>query len=501
MSVTVFLSNTNIQIAVGKGTASGVKVKQFISAAIPEGAVLNGVVMDEEALSFAIADCWKKNKLPKSEVTLILNSPQLRANIIEMPLLNEKKTTEYVARETKDAENGRFTKAVSAWYLIDKDTKAKSQRVISEMAEAEFVNTYVAIFGKIGVKIDDIHDGVNLAIRLLQGTTHNNSVVYMILDGNSLVTIFFSQGKYFYHSTRRLFTQPGTPEFAKEIFNSISEIRQFASAQRLDDQIEDIRFAGLGDQQVARLSNDILNIDSLVNISSVSCPSFVQSSDAKQFPYFVYPCAGLLKINSDRQTLLTATKKSADKFINSRNRLKVILPAAGFLLLLVIIYLILVFIGGQKKKTLAELNSYNTDPDNVAQITRYDEITDVVSGLGGRQGGVNLLNEYLDTYPIPDSTINDEISEAAKPYNVKVIYNSYNADTGVFSITAQSRTVEKINQFIADLMGNEMFAKIDYTGYSAIKDNGGWQINVVCTLAPREVEETPETEEVTEEAN
>lgn len=503
MSVTVFLSNTNIQIAVGRGSVKGVKIKRFIASALPEGAVLNGVVMDQDALTKAIAECWKVNKLPKTDVTLILNSPQLRANMVEMPLLNEKKTTEYVKRESKDSENGRFTKAVTAWYLVDKNNKAKSQRVVAETAEAEFINTYSVIFNKIGVKLEDIHDGVSLSVRLLRGTAHNKTIVFMILDGNSLVTVFFAQGTYYYHSTRRMFTQPGTPEFAKEIFNSISEIRQFASAQRLECQIEDVQFAGLGDQQVVKLSNDMLNIDSQVNISSVSCPSIVQAgSDARQFPYFVYPCAGLLKLNAERLTLLTAVKKSADKFINSRNRMKSLVPAIGFLVLLVIIYGVLTLIGNEKKKKLDELNRYNTDPNTIAQVARYEQITNVVTEQGSRQGGINLLESYLNSYPIPDSTVNDEISNAARPYNVKVIFNSYNASSGVFSITAQSGTVEKINQFIAELMRNDMFESIDYTGYSSISNNRGWQIHVVCTLAARAEEPEAEvTEEVTEEAN
>lgn len=502
MSVTVFLSNTNIQIAVGSGKQTGVKVKRYVSATLPAGAVLNGVVMDADSLSSAIAECWKINKLPKSDVTLILNSPQLRASFVDMPLLNEKKTTEYVKRENKDTENGRFNKAVTAWYLDNKNTKAKNQRVVSEMAEMEFVNQYESIFAKAGIKLEDIHDGVSLAIRLLKNSTRNRSIVYMILDGNSLVTIFFSQGQYYYHSTRRLFTQPETPEFAKEIFSAISEIRQFASAQRLEDVIDEIQFAGLGDQQVVKLSNDMLNIDSQVRISSVSCPSAVQAGgDARRFPYFVYPSAGLLKLNSERLRILTSAKKSADKFINSRNRLKMILPAAAVIVVLLIVYGVLLALGNSKKQTLKEITAYNTDPNVVVQVNRYERITNVISELGSQQGGINLLEKYLNTYPIPDSTVNDEIKQAATPYGVKVIFNSYSASSGVYSITAQSNSVEKINQFIADLMRNDRFEKIDYTGYTQLSNDGGWQINVVCTLAERPQEtEVADTEE-TEEAN
>ena len=82
MSVTVFLSNTNIQIVVGGGSAKAIKVKRLVSVSVPGGAVLNGVVMDENALVAAIKECWKLNKLPKNDVVLILNSPQLHVSVL-----------------------------------------------------------------------------------------------------------------------------------------------------------------------------------------------------------------------------------------------------------------------------------------------------------------------------------------------------------------------------------------------------------------------------------
>ncbi len=486
MSVTVFLSNTNIQIVVGGGSSKGINVKRLVSVSVPGGAVLNGVVMDETALVNAIKECWKLNKLPKSDVKLILNSPQLRANIIDMPLMPDKKTTEYVQREIKDS---RLTKPVSAWYLIGKDSKLKTQKVIGETADAQFIDTYVNIFAKAGIKLVDIHDGVNLAINLLRGMTRNKTVVYMILDGTSLVTIFFSKGLYYYHSTKRVFNQPGSTEFAREIFGAVSEIRQFASAQKLDDAIEELQFAGLGEQQVVRLAEDMGDIDSNIKLSAVVCPSYVKvKSNAKQFPYFVYPVAGLAKIGSARLDILTANKKSADKFIKKQNALRVILPSAGFLLLLVIIYATLMLLVMQKQKQLNELNRENSEPQILTDVLRYQDITGVITGVGGRQGGLNMLHLYLDSYPIPDSEVNSIIRQAANKFNVKVIVNSYDAATGVFSIMAESTEVELINQFIAELMKMDKFEKVDYTGYQAINDkdgNSGWQINVVCSLAAR----------------
>ena len=489
MSVTVFLSNTNIQIVVGTGAAKATKVKSLVSVGVPNGAVLNGVVMDENALVAAIRECWKINKLPKSEVTLILNSPQLRATLVDMPLLPDKKTTEYVQRETKDS---RLQKPITAWYLQEKNPKLKKQKVVAETADAQFIDTYVNIFAKAGIKLIDIHDGVSLAIGLLKGATRNKTVVYMILDGTSLVTIYFSKGQYFYHSTKRVFNQPGSSEFAKEIFGAVSEIRQFASAQKLEDIIEELQFAGLGDQQVSRLADDISDIDNTIKLSAVSCPSYVIiKNNTKQFPYFVYPIAGLAKLNPQKLDMMTANKKSADAFVKRRNALKFILPAVGIISVLLITFGVLTGLGIYKQQQLRALNVENSNPVTLANAARYEEISGVIKTVGGKQGGVNLFRKYIDSYPIPDSTINKLISETAKKYSVKIVFNSYDAGSGIFSITAESSEVEQINMFIAELSDMKNFERIDYTGYTSISDkngNTGWQINVVCTLAARTTE-------------
>ena len=146
MSVVVFLSNTNIQIAVGSSTPGGVRVSKLFSSPLPEGAILNGVVMDQDLVTNTIKSVWQQNKLSKADVTLIVNSPQLRANRIDAPIQPDKKTTAFIKRETADSEYGRFQKPVTGWYSISKDNKAKTQKVIYETAESEFVNKYVDIF-------------------------------------------------------------------------------------------------------------------------------------------------------------------------------------------------------------------------------------------------------------------------------------------------------------------------------------------------------------------
>jgi len=492
MSEVVFLSNTNIQIASGSAAGDGVRISKLISSPLPEGAVLNGVVMDQDRLIEAIKLAWQANKLPKSEVTLIINSPQLRANRVDAPILADKKTTEFIERETRDSEYGRFQNPITGWYVVGKDAKAKTQKVVYETAEIDFVNKYVDIFGKAGLKLKTIHNGVQLATEYFTKQAAGKTVLYMILDGKSLVTIFFAEGKYYYDSTSRVFAQPGTPEFAREIYASVSSIRQFISAQHLTETVKDILFCGLAYSHVNQLANDILNLDSTVDISIAQPPQGTSvGSDQSQFPFFVYPIAGLRRID-ERMPILKNTKQASKKAKEKSFMANLILPFTLILAAVLIAYGVCFAVKMKKQSELDDVEKYINNQSVIDQVTEYDAMYDNMAEMGRIQGGVDILMDDLNSYPVPDSSINKSILEASKKHDVNVDFNSYSASTGVFSITASSPEVEDINQFIADLMAMDIFENVNYTGYSLSSDGKSWQINVVCTLAGRE----PAAEEV-----
>ncbi len=496
MSIVVFLSNTNLQVAVGNATATGVKITKLFSAPLPEGAVLNGVVMDQDLVTQTVKTAWDLNKLPKSEITLIINSPQLRASRVDVPITSDKKTTEFIARETSDSDYGRFQKPVTGWYVVSKNSKAKTRHVIYETAETDFVEKYVEIFDKVGLKLKSLHNGVQLATEFFTRQVAGKNVIYMILDGNSLVTIFFAEGKYYYDSTSRVFAQPGTPEFAREIYASVSSIRQFISAQHLNITVNDVIFAGMSQTNVNALVNDILNIDSQVDISMATPPNGTSiSSEQSSYPFYIYPISGIRKID-EKLPILKATKVTEKEKKAASGVGKVIIPFAVLLGIAIIVFAGLLYVKSSLEHELKKIKDYNSSSDTLEQVAEYDAMYDSMADIGTIQGGVDMLERDLDSYPIADSSINRMILTAAQRRNVTVDFQSYSSRTGVFSITASSTTVDDINQFIGDLLDMDIFESVDYTGYTLDSDGENWTINVVCSLASPDAAAEDSEEEV-----
>ena len=481
MSVSVFLSNRSIQVVIGDGRSKRAKIERFFEDDVPEGTLLNGTIINEKALEDTIRGTWSRHNIKERNVDLVLNSPHLMARRIEMPCLTGQKATNYIMNEADEKDIARFTDPVIGWYPLVKNKK--TQNVVSETAEKEFIETYVKIFGAVGIKLNSIHNGINLAVNMMQTQVGRGTVVYMILDGMTLTTMLFTGGAYFNNLSTRVYSQPGTIEFAGEIRNAVSAIRQFATAQHIEEQISDIYVAGLSVDEMTSLVAEMQGYPLADVIKPIVCPPNVSMrSGREKFGSFIFSFAGLFDTVGGL-TLLEALKKSSTKYETKKNVLKVIIPyiIVSLILLIASVSILVVMIG--KSAKLAMLRVYNSDATVLAASAEYDGMVMEASMLGRAQGSADLLEEYIDSYPKPDSDVNEAISRAARDENVQVSYDSYSAATGVLNLMATGRTVERINKFIANLMALDIFENVDYTGYAFNEGDNTWSINVTCTLA------------------
>ena len=319
---------------------------------------------------------------------------------------------------------------------------------------------------------------------MMQTQVGRGTVVYMILDGMTLTTMLFTGGAYFNNLSTRVYAAPGTFEFAGEIRNAVSAIRQFATAQHIEEQISDIYVAGLNADEMNSLVAEMQGYPLADLIKPIVCPPNVSmKSGREKFGSFIFSFAGLFDTVGG-VTLLEALKKSSAKYESKKNVLKVVIPyvIVSLILFIASVTILVVMIG--KSAKLAALRVYNSNETVLTAAAEYDGFVSEASVLGRAQGSADLLKEYIDSYPKPDSSVNEAISLAARGENVQVSYDSYNASTGLLNLMATGKTVEKINKFIANLMALDIFEHVDYTGYSFNEGDNTWSINVTCTLAP-----------------
>lgn len=481
MKVNVFLANSSIQVVLGERSGKKVKIKALYADEIPDGTLLNGTVINEGVLQDTIRETWRKHAIKEKNVDLVINSPHLLARRIEMPLLSGNKAIKYVNNEVDEKDTARFSEPVMGWYPISK--QKKMQLAISEMAEKEFVETYIRIFEAAGIKLNSIHAGINLAVNMMQTQVGNSTVVYMILDGMNLTTILFAQGQYFNNLNTRVYSIPGTSEFSAEIRNAISSIRQFATAQHIEDPISNIYIAGLNTEEMTLLKSELQGYPLGDVVGIMTCPeSVVINVGADRFGDYLFSIAGFFGAE-EGLSILEALWRGSAEYQKKRTILALAVPYAVVMIILICVTIGLAIVQGNKKKELAVLQQYNMEPTIVEGAAKYDKFIKDAGRMGKVQGAIDLLKEFRDTYPIPNSEVNKKILEAAEQEAVGVVMDSYSADTGIFEIIAIAEDVEKVNRFIARLLAMDIFELVDYTGYTKNEADNTWSIHVVCTLA------------------
>ena len=99
MATILYLSNQLVQVveAVEKGRT--VKVQNIWQDEAPEGSIINGIITDEEAFLSWVKAFFAKNRIPRKEVTLVINSSQFVHKVLQFPKLKEAELKKMISRE------------------------------------------------------------------------------------------------------------------------------------------------------------------------------------------------------------------------------------------------------------------------------------------------------------------------------------------------------------------------------------------------------------------
>lgn len=484
MSVTVYLSNTDVEVISGQSNGKGVSVSHVYSAQMPEGSFLNGVITDPEGLEYTLSNMWSTYKLPKKGIRLVINTTQISVRVIDMPIMSKTKADQYLQREFEERSGER--KRLLGFYVLSKDPKKKIMKVCTELADIDFIATFVNVFAAAGIVLSEVNSGIGVSVNFLkrlQFASDTNCVV-MLRDAMTVTAIYLVKGEYFYSTTARTFNSPGTLEFAGEISNTISQIEQFSKSEKVEDSISQVYLAGMtieDSTNVERAVSMNLSEDIVVyNISVMRGVKFSYSTDSLDTLF--YPTAGLMTL-SNHQNLLKMYGKGEMVDNEKRNKIiKLAIPYVAVFVLMLVLTISRAASYSAKKKELKELEDYNENPINKYGALDYDRAALRVGLYSDHVNGLRLLEKNIDSYPLPVNEIEKKIKNAAVGLG-EVTVDSYNASTGTIGITAKFNEVDTVNTFIDRLDDEDCFYEVNYTGYSEVNTSGQWVANLECILS------------------
>ena len=238
MQTTIYLGNRRVQVLQGSA-GSRAAISRVIEYRIEDDCLINGVIVDAEALTDSLRRLWQSQNLPKKGVRLVLGSGQFLTRVLQAPRLSRQQMLTLVSREFADAD--RSGDVVDYMSLRARPGET-GETVLCCAAQRQQLQSYLEVFGVLGVSLQAIVPELAAQARLIEAMPvfADRTCILLNLDGDTMLGTLIEQGRYKHASRTRLFQQAGTPERAEQIVQTVSGLMQFQIADKRDSRITEV---------------------------------------------------------------------------------------------------------------------------------------------------------------------------------------------------------------------------------------------------------------------
>lgn len=479
MSTVIYLSNQKIQVVTGKRGSSKVSVEKTYIDDAPDGTIINGIVMEPELFVGFLKDFWNKNNLPKKNVDLVISSTKFSGKTIEMPVLKDDKTLEFVKREYTEID--RNEERLFSYLQIAKVENKTIKRYV-ESIPLDYIKEFVGFFEEAGIKLNSICSGESAIISLIAKTVakKNKTFVVEIADAMTLSTVLWVDGNFYYYNSVRCFHEQGTSEYAQDIARAVSQITQFMQAHQIEATLEKVVLAGVDAKDLDIYREGLMLQGIQTDAEVFDSAGVITSSVGADVQKFVYAVSGLFDDGKYKNFLTQYNFYNKQK--NKKTLPKGVIAVIITFFVMMIIFAVLLMTKINKQKELEEIEEYNNSPEVLMQTGSYDVLSSRNAFLTAQHDAIVEITDNLATYPSCSKEVVKIINDCADGYAQTEI-TSFDADTGKVTTTTFAENVDDINKFITRLMSKDTFNKVDYTGYTYDSSREMWHVNVICTLA------------------
>lgn len=265
------LTNTSLKLVEGNVTNTQmISIDTFEEYAFMEGTMLDGAIMDEDAV-FDVLDSLKKKGL--QEARLVIDSGQILRKHAIVPKLKPKEVMQLCKNELNTME-GDFKELVYDYTILKETIKGQEgMEILCCAMEKEFIKNYIDIFTRANIKLLSIDISTNALFKLTSSMPELKGKTYAItlLNGNDVSSSLFVDNILVFTSRARLFSPRGSVAFVTEITTHISQLLQFNKTQNKDTNVEKVYFCGLDAYE------EVMIYDVVRNTLDIEVECFVNS--------------------------------------------------------------------------------------------------------------------------------------------------------------------------------------------------------------------------------
>ncbi len=482
MSVSVYLSNQMVQVAVGT-RGKKPSLTNVYTANAPDGSIINGIIMDQESFISFLKQFWAEKKIPQKDIYLIVNSSKIADKNLNLPKLSEKKAAEFIMREFAEMQREEEENTL-AYITLGKDPATKTTRIYANMATKDQLKEYKDIFEAAGISVRGIISGEGSIIGYAFMTIAQKykTFVLQIANGNLVSNVLFVDGVHKYFNSIRSFNIAGTNDYFDDCARSLNNLEQFMRSEKIESAIEQIVVAGVDDNSFTRYQQSLA--DHGIDVpSSISKP--MVTNDARlqyEAQAALFAVSGLYDMGKESNFLThfdAKEKKDSTMDPDIKRRVVIIGTTLAVMLVLFAISLAMRLV---RQGVYKDAYDYNKKPAIVLQVNSYDDAVEKRDALLAKYKSINYVSESIDSYPVPSEAVLNVIEETARGYaDIEIL--SFDAEAGLITFSAKADNVNDIYKYIDKLLAEDIFMSVEHTGYTLDEREVIYDIHVTCTLA------------------
>lgn len=436
-----------------------VKIFNYVSSLISEETTINGKITDPTELAEKLLSLKAIRPQLFKETSLVVDGNAFVTKKISVP--NLKKSQYYQLVKEDLGETAENYENLIFDYSFMGTKGGKDTAILACGTDKSTLENYISVFNEVGVKLTSISVGLETILNFVKKRPDlaNKTFVLNIVDGVSMLSVIFENGKYVFSTRTRLMGEAGE-QFLINVYENLSPLIQFNKSQQFSD-VQASYYLGLEHSDVDFISK--LNTNTLVDIGT-----FDLYRDANGTALITDPChfAFLGIVNEGAGINLANSFKNIDKYKAERKRLNPwwILPIAAVMAILASLgYPIVKTIG--LSNTNNEITAYLTSPEVVAKSTELDLLSSQITKINEILRQIEEKKVEIADKPRVVNTLLDTIT---KSYSEKVAIKSFSFDekTGVVHVVGTCATQTDSAEYIDILKKNSMITSVVYTGYS-----------------------------------
>ncbi|MGN0377673.1 MAG: PilN domain-containing protein [Suilimivivens sp.] len=472
MAVILYLSNRLVQVIEAKGKGKNVSVQNVWQEEAPEGSIINGIITDEEVFLSWLKAFFAKNKLPKKDISLVVNSSQFNQKVLEFPVFKNAEIRKMIPREFSE---NRTDGTLFTYYVLDGGSAAGRQKLLATAVEKDYLLSYISFFKQAGIGISSIDSEINCLVRLFSNSPEikKKTCLIQVLDGQEVISMVFVKGIYYYSQKNRLLNHDSFEELPEELESIRGKLFQFLTSQQVKDPIEAIYLCGDKQSELKReMPQDKVFSGEKIIVTE-------KAAHKKRIEFF-YAAGALL--GRKQGTSFYGQLKQEQKERKSRREIAGLLLPSG--IVLAICLLITAIMGNtyfSGTREFHKMQKIMQENETVNASASYEMASASVETMKYKISVVEEIWAHLMSYPTINSSIEKILFDCAGDA-VTVEIKSFQRDSGVLTLEAVAEDVRDINVFIENLQKQEIFEAVEYTGYTYVSGLDYYDIHVVCCM-------------------